>query len=106
MMLSGQQATPLTAAGLLGGAGALLAGALLLGCGQPGPGGAQPPQATQAARAQHAAGRFSAPLTVDNPMFPLIAGTQFVYRGKIVEGGEATPHSVVFTVTGLSKVVD
>jgi hypothetical protein len=51
------------------------------------------------------AARFSSPLHVDNRMFPLTPGTQFVYRGKIVEGGEATPHSVVFTVTGLTKVV-
>jgi hypothetical protein len=39
-------------------------------------------------------------------MFPLSVGTQFVYRGTIVEGGVAKPHSVVFTVTDLSKVVD
>jgi hypothetical protein len=49
--------------------------------------------------------RFSSPLHVDNRMFPLTPGTQFVYRGKIVEEGEAKPHSVVFTVTGLTKVV-
>src|SRR6266571_2236990 len=51
-------------------------------------------------------GRFSEPLDVDNRMFPLVPGTQFVYHGKIVEGGVSTPHSVVFTVTDLSKVVD
>src|SRR5262249_54597117 len=62
--------------------------------------------AARAGPARHAAGRFSAPLTVDNPMFPLVAGTQFVYRGTIVEGGESKRHSVVFTVTDLSKVVD
>jgi hypothetical protein len=39
-------------------------------------------------------------------MFPLVAGTQFVYRGKIIEGGRSAPHSVVFTVTDLIKVVD
>jgi hypothetical protein len=98
---------------------------LLLGCGQPGPGAAQQAGAAgqaqaspaaqasvahasvaQAGVAQPAGGRFSAPLRVDNPMFPLVAGTQFVYHGKIVEGGEQKPHSVVFTVTDLSKVVD
>ncbi len=51
-------------------------------------------------------GRFSEPLDADNRMFPLVPGTQFVYRGKIVEGGVSTPHSVVFTITDLSKVVD
>jgi hypothetical protein len=39
-------------------------------------------------------------------MFPLVVGTQFVYQGTIVAGGAAKPHSVVFTVTDLSKVVD
>src|SRR5205823_3559529 len=105
------QARPLSTGGTLG-AGALLAGVLLLGCGQPSPGTAPqagatgPAKATPAAQAQHAAGRFSAPLTIDNPMFPLVAGTQFVYRGTIVEGGVSKPHSVVFTVTDLSKMVD
>jgi len=116
-MFSGPLARPLATAGALG-AGPLLACTLLLGCGQPGPGAAQQAaatgqaQATPAAQAapagvaQPAAGRFSAPLTVDNPMFPLVAGTQFVYQGKIVEGGVPKRHSVVFTVTDLSKVVD
>jgi hypothetical protein len=39
-------------------------------------------------------------------MFPLGVGTQFVYQGKIIEGGVPKPHSVVFTVTDLSKMVD
>ena len=39
-------------------------------------------------------------------MFPLALGTQYTYQGKIVEGGETKPHSVTFTVTGLTKVVD
>jgi hypothetical protein len=117
MMFFAPRARPLVTAGALG-AGPLLAGTLLLGCGQPGPGAAQQAGATgqaqvtpiasasQARVAQPAAGRFSAPLTVDNPMFPLVAGTQFVYRGTIVEGGVSKPHSVVFTVTDLSKMVD
>lgn len=58
----------------------------------------QGPAATKAA--------FSAPADVDNQMFPLVAGTQFVYRGKVIEGGRSAPHSVVFTVTDLIKVVD
>jgi hypothetical protein len=43
---------------------------------------------------------------VDNQMFPLAIGTQFVYRGKVIEGGKPAPHSVIFTVTDLTKVVD
>jgi hypothetical protein len=50
--------------------------------------------------------RFSRPVEVDNQMFPLVPGTQFAYRGEIVEGGVSTPHNVVFTVTDLTKVVD
>jgi hypothetical protein len=48
---------------------------------------------------------FSAPVRADNRMFPLTPGTQYIYEGKVVEGGESKPHSVVFTVTGLTKVV-
>jgi hypothetical protein len=110
-MLSGPRARPLTATSVLGGAATLLACTLLAGCGQAGQGaaqqaGAKATPAAQAAQAQRTVGRFSAPLTVDNPMFPLVAGTQFVYQGKVVEGGEPKRHSVVFTVTDLSKVVD
>jgi hypothetical protein len=39
-------------------------------------------------------------------MFPLTVGTQFTYQGKIVQDGESKPHSVTFTVTDLSKMVD
>jgi hypothetical protein len=48
-------------------------------------------------------GQFSAPARVDNRMFPLVPGTQFIYQGTVSEGGEPKPHSVVFTVTDLSK---
>lgn len=51
-------------------------------------------------------GRFPEPTEVDNQWFPLVPGTEFVYQGKIVEDGSSTPHSVVFTVTDLTKVVD
>jgi len=62
------------------------------------PGKSQGPAATKAA--------FSAPADVDNQMFPLAVGTQFVYRGRIVEGGRPVPHDVIFTVTDLTKTVD
>jgi hypothetical protein len=88
-------------AGALGAACGLLAG-----CGQSAtvPTAAQQTQASPSAQAT--AGRFTEPLTVDNPMFPLVPGTEFTYNGTIVEGGETKPHSVVFTVTDLSKTVD
>ena len=95
-------------------AGTLAALALpLAGCGSP----AKPAPATTPATAPApsvspsqgpAATRaaFSAPAQVDNPMFPLAAGTQFVYRGKVIEDGRTSPHSVIFTVTDLTKMVD
>jgi hypothetical protein len=49
---------------------------------------------------------FSRPLAVANTMFPLRPGTEFVYRGTIVEDGRSTRHSVTFTVTDLTKLVD
>ena len=109
-MFAGPRARPVITVGALG-AVPLLACGLLAGCGVRTQGGAgQPAQQAQPAGharpAQPAAGRFSSPLAVSNRMFPLVAGTQFVYRGTIVEGGEPKPHSVVFTVTDVSKLVD
>src|SRR5258705_9817956 len=80
---------------------------LLAGCGSSAPGPAATRTASAAA-ATHAAGngKFSQPLAVDNPMFPLAVGAQFTYQGKIVQDGESKPHSVTFTVTDVSKVVD
>ncbi len=99
-------------------------GVALPACGWGGPGPSQPSPAGEAA-SSHAAGaagtggtasasaaallvqpgagrpRFPAPTTVDNPMFPLLPGTRFSYRGTVVEGGSATPHTVLFTVTDL-----
>jgi hypothetical protein len=93
-------------------------GVALAACGGGGPGPASS-QATAAgtgrAAPAHAAAllaqpgvgrpRFPAPTAVDNPMFPLRPGTRFSYRGTVVEGGSATPHTVVFTVTDLTKVI-
>lgn len=102
------RAIPRPAAATL--AAASLAVAALAACGSPGPAGtAEAPAAGPAGPASQQPGAqrgsFSAPATVNNPRFPLVPGTQFVYQGKIVEGGESKPHSVVFTVTDLTKMV-
>jgi hypothetical protein len=76
------------------------AAAVLAACGR-----SSPPAGTPSPAAAASPGRFTAPLHVDNRMFPLTPGTQYVYQGKIVEGGESKPHSVVFTVTDLTKTV-
>ena len=70
----------------------------------PGGGGlADPAAGSVAAAATKVA--FQHPTRVNNRLFPLVPGTQFTYHGRIVQGGESTPHSVVFTVTGLTKMV-
>jgi hypothetical protein len=83
---------------------------LLAACG--GPDGAGEASRTGTATpggADAAAGpapQFSAPTVVDHPMFPLRPGTEFEYRGKVVEGGVPEPHTVVFTVTDVTKMVN
>jgi hypothetical protein len=49
---------------------------------------------------------FSEPTNVDNRYFSLVPGTEFVYDGTVVEGGETLRHRVVFTVTGVTKVIN
>jgi hypothetical protein len=84
-------------------AGVLAGTACGSGSGQPSPSQA----AAQSAPAQTAGqqGRFSVPTLVDNRMFPLVPGTEFSYTGRISEGGHSTPHTVVFTVSSLTKVI-
>jgi hypothetical protein len=61
---------------------------------------------TAGSAAQPAGGPFSTPLAVTNPLFPLAAGTQFTYEGRIVDSDGSHEHSVIFTVTDLVKQVD
>ena len=62
-------------------------------------------KATPATAAPAGRNRFSAPAQVDNPMFPLAPGTEFSYAGTLSDGGHARPHTVVFTVSSLTKVI-
>jgi hypothetical protein len=81
----------------------------LAACGTSGPEGtASPPGPSAAASsgAPAAKGVFTAPDHADNRMFPLTPGTEFTYQGRIVEGGRSKQHSVVFTVSDLTKVAD
>jgi hypothetical protein len=43
---------------------------------------------------------------IDSRFFPLAPGTQFVYQGQTSTGGGTTPHTVIFTVTDMVKIVD
>jgi len=49
---------------------------------------------------------FDRSTTIDNEWLPLKPGTQSVYEGFNVEDGEKIPHSVVDTVTDLTKVIN
>jgi hypothetical protein len=115
-MISRKLAGPLGVAAALGllqlaGCGTLGAGATAPGTQRPATGPARHSAASPAGPAatgpvQRPAGRFSRPRAVGNRMFPLVPGTEFAYRGTVAEDGKVTPHTVVFTVTDLSKVVD
>ena len=84
----------------------ITAAALLAACGTAArPEGNAGQAGTPGQTGKAATARFSAPVHIDNRMFPLRPGTEYVYQGKIVEGGKSKAHSVVFTVTGLTKVV-
>lgn len=43
---------------------------------------------------------------INNRFFPLIPGTKFVYEGRTNTGGATTPHTEIFTVTDMVKIVD
>jgi len=49
---------------------------------------------------------FSNPTAIDNPWFPMIPGTQYVFDGVTEEGGARIPHRVIITITDLTKVID
>jgi hypothetical protein len=84
----------------------LIGAAALTGCGTAASGGASHLSPGKVVHSPGGQPTFSRPLQVGNSMFPLRPGTEFVYEGRIVEGGKSTAHSVRFTVTDLTKVVD
>ena len=43
---------------------------------------------------------------VDNPWFPLVPGTRYVWKGTALDEGEQIERKVVFVVTDLTKVID
>jgi hypothetical protein len=50
--------------------------------------------------------RFPGKPTHVNRYLPLKPGNQYVYEGRANRGGGALPHTIVFTVTDLTKVID
>jgi hypothetical protein len=49
---------------------------------------------------------FPNPTLIDNQWTPLVPGTQMTFRGHTNQGGQPIPHTVVFIVTDLTKVID
>ncbi|MFQ5922709.1 MAG: hypothetical protein ACE5M4_07675 [Anaerolineales bacterium] len=49
--------------------------------------------------------QFDRPTKIDNQWFPLQPGTQYVYEGITEEGSRRIPHSIVFSVTDLTKEI-
>ena len=43
---------------------------------------------------------------IDNKWFPLVPGMQFTTTGTVTDAGGTSAHTVVHTVTGLTKVID
>ena len=48
---------------------------------------------------------FSNSTKIDNQWLPLTPGTRFTLEGRASNGGETLPHSIVFTVTDLTKTI-
>ncbi|HLF75642.1 MAG TPA: hypothetical protein VI524_14900 [Anaerolineales bacterium] len=48
---------------------------------------------------------FDNPTQINNKYFPMTPGTEYVYDGFTQEGNNKIPHSIVFTVTDLTKEV-
>jgi hypothetical protein len=48
---------------------------------------------------------FDNPTEINNKYFPMTPGTEYVYDGFTEEGGKQIPHSIIFTVTDLTKEV-
>jgi len=49
--------------------------------------------------------KFDNPTEINNKWFPMTPGTQYAFDGFTEEGGRKIPHSIIFTVTDLTKEV-
>jgi len=49
---------------------------------------------------------FTNPTEVTNPLFPLMPGTRFTWKGHATDKGERLRREVVFTVSDLTKVIN
>jgi len=49
--------------------------------------------------------KFSNPTNIDNKYFPMTPGNHYVFEGITEEGGRQLTHSIIFTVTDLTKEI-
>ena len=49
---------------------------------------------------------FDDSTNIDNEWLPMEPGTQWVFEGFTIEGGDVIPHLLIFTVTDLTKEID
>ena len=73
---------------------------------KPRPGVARKPVVPCPTAARFDRSAFHTPTVIDNPYSPLIPGTQYVLSGQANRGGGLLPHTVVFTVTDVTKEID
>jgi hypothetical protein len=48
---------------------------------------------------------FNDPTNIDNPLFPMKPGTQWIYEGDTEDAGQVIPHQVIITITDYTKVI-
>jgi hypothetical protein len=78
---------------------AMALAAVLTACGQA-------PRPAHRGSDRSAAGRFSNPTVIDNRWLPLRPGTRFMLSGSAVQDDASVRHTVVFTVTDMTKLID
>lgn len=49
--------------------------------------------------------KFDQPTNINHKWFPLTPGTRYVFNGTTEEGGKTFPHSIIYTVTDLTKEI-
>ena len=65
----------------------------------------QPAEDPEFALPDFEAAKFSDPTNIDNKYFPMTPGNHYVFEGITEEGGRQLSHSIIFTVTDLTKEI-
>ncbi|HEU5013897.1 MAG TPA: hypothetical protein VFT66_15360, partial [Roseiflexaceae bacterium] len=51
------------------------------------------------------ASNFSNPTNINSTWFPLVPGTEFIWEGRVNQGGQRVDHQVILIVTDLTKMI-